>query len=418
MKNANGELPADLKHPGGFVEEVMNYINETAVCTQPGFALGAALTLAGTLYGRRVQGDDGQRTNIFVMSVGYTSSGKDHPLKSIQRILDECNATHLRLGQVTSDSAIEWALKREPRTCFTIDEAGYFFGNASDPAAKGSPQHAIKPALLELWSSANGRWKGKQRVPRDGKEVPPLTVDNPHLCLYATTQPQILFESMSRNDLRDGWLARNIFFISKARPKPQAKTIVPIPNSIRGPVLAWKGESGDVDTTGLKPQIQTVPTTDEAKTIFAAFNNEIYSKMIIADKSGEESNYLYGKALENSRRVALILAVSRLGERAQIEKRDAEYATRLIRYLIEELIRVVNSNISESTTEKAKKRIVLEIAAAGVKGALKSDVTRRTQYLRRALRDEFLEDLIESGEIVARKDSKTGKDRYFLAEIV
>ena len=70
-------LPLDLQHPGGFVEDVMDYINENAVCPQPMFALGAALTLAGTLYGRRVQGTDGQRTNLFAMSIGYTSSGKD-----------------------------------------------------------------------------------------------------------------------------------------------------------------------------------------------------------------------------------------------------------------------------------------------------------------------------------------------------
>lgn len=223
-------LPLNLQHPGGFVEDVMNYINETAVCPQPLFALGAALTLAGTLYGRTAQSEDGQRTNIFAMAVGYTSCGKDGPLKAISRILDSCEASDLRLGQVTSDSAIEWALKRQPRLCLTIDEAGYFFANAADPKSKGSPQHAIKPALLELWSSANGRWIGKQRVPKDGKtELKPISIDNPHICLYATTQPQILFDSITKNDLRDGWLARNLFFISKTRPMPELKELKPIP---------------------------------------------------------------------------------------------------------------------------------------------------------------------------------------------
>ena len=118
----NNNLPKDFKHPGGFVESTMKYINETAVCPQPMFALGAALTLAGLLYGRRVQGADGQRTNLFTMTIGYTSSGKDHALKSIARILDSCNASHLRLGQVTSDSAIEWALKRQPRLGLLIDQ--------------------------------------------------------------------------------------------------------------------------------------------------------------------------------------------------------------------------------------------------------------------------------------------------------
>ena len=288
-------LPLDFQHPGGFVEDVMNYINETAVCEQPMFALGAALTLAGTLFSRKVQASDGQRTNVFVMAIGYTSCGKDHALKSIARILDSCEASHLRLGQMTSDSAIEWALKRQPRLCCLIDEAGYFFGGVSDPKAKGSPQHSIKPALLELWSSANSRWVGKQRVPKDGKsEIPPIVIENPSLCLYATSQPQIMFEGLTRNDLRDGWLARNLFLISRSRPKPAFKEMKPVPNSIRGVVYQYKDDPSSAKATegkgqGCGDEVVTVPTSAEATEVFQAFNDMIYAKMLAADKTGDET---------------------------------------------------------------------------------------------------------------------------------
>lgn len=401
-------LPLDFHHPGGFVEDVMNHINTTSVCPQPVFALGAALSLAGILYGRRVQSEDGQRTNLFVMTVGHTSSGKNAPLKAIANILDAANATHLRLGQVTSDSAIEWALKREPRQIALIDEAGHFFCGVSDPNAKGSPQHAIKPALLELWSSANGRWKGKQRVPRDGKDTPPVEIENPHFCLYGTTQPQILFESMSRNDLRDGWLARNLFFISQTRPKPAVNPLVKIPNSILAEVLGWKSTM-----TG---PVTVIPTTDDARAVFAAFNDEIYAKMLEADKTGDETNYLYGKALENATRVALILAVSRGGERGTIDICDAEFATKLVGYLIGDVIRIVRENISESADEKAKKRILQIIAHAGAQGVLKGELTRKTQWVRRGFRDEYLADLVESGEIV-EKTAQGGGSRFTLAAL-
>ncbi|MCQ2392391.1 MAG: DUF3987 domain-containing protein [Kiritimatiellae bacterium] len=389
-------LPSDFAHPGGFVEEVMNFINETAVCPQPLFALAAALTLAGLLYGRRVQASDGQRTNIFAMTIGYTSSGKDHALKSIARILDSCNASSLRLGQVTSDSAIEWALKRQPRLCLLIDEAGYFFSGVTDAKAKGSPQHAIKPALLELWSSANSRWVGKQRVPKDGKtEVPPVVIEHPHLCLYSTSQPQILFEGLTRNDLRDGWLARNLFFISTSRPKPTFKVQREVPNTIRAEVFAYKAEG----------ELVTVPDTPEAMAVFTAFNDRIYAKMLAADKTGDEANYLYGKAIENARRVALILAVSRAGDalRAKIEAADAEYATKLVGYLIATVISSVDESLSENADEKAKKRILKIVAAAGVKGITRNELTRKTQFIRRSFREEYLQDLIDGNEIVVHE---------------
>ena len=418
-------LPIDLQHPGGFVEDVMDYINENAVCPQPMFALGAALTLAGTLYGRKVQGTDGQRTNLFVMSIGYTSSGKDQALKSIARILDSCNASHLRLGQTTSDSAIEWALKRQPRFCLLIDEAGYFFGNATDPKSKGSPQHAIKPALLELWSSANARWVGKQRVPKDGKsETPPVVIDNPHLCLYSTSQPQILFEGLTRNDLRDGWLARNLFFISTTRPKPQFKEVKEVPNSIRATVFAYKDEKSKSEAEGeqwnCSDSIVTVPTDEEAASVFAAFNDRIYAKMLAADKSGDEANYLYGKALENARRVALILAVSNAGEnplRARIGRTEAEYATKLVGFLISTVIETVQESLSENADEKAKKRILKVIASGGPKGVTRNELTRKTQFIRRSMRDEYLEDLVDAGEIVVREMKGHLGQIYFLGGV-
>lgn len=407
-------LPKNLAHPGGFVEEVMNYINSTAVCPQPMFALGAALTLAGTIYGRKVQGSDGQRTNLFVMAVGFTSSGKDHPLKAIAGILDRCGASNLRLGQVTSDSAIEWALKREPRLCLLIDEAGHFFSGVSDPKAKGSPQHSIKPALLELWSSAGSRWVGKQRVPKDGKTAQePVTIDSPHLCMYATTQPQILFsEGLTRSDLRDGWLARNLFFISKDRPKPEFKELKAIPNSILAEVFEYKDESGQVN------ELVTVPTNDEAMEVFRKFNDKIYAKMIAADKSGEESNYLYGKALENSRRIALILAVSKAKSayEAVITKEEAEYATGLVSFLVSTVIDEVEECLAENVDEKNIKRIFKLISDAGANGLTRNELTRKAQHIRRTMREEYLTDLIDSNRIVVR-DTLSGKNHlitYFL----
>ena len=397
MKTNN--LPLDLQHPGGFVEDVMNYINDTAVCPQPVFALGAALTLAGLLYGRRVKTDDGQRTNIFAMAVGYTSSGKDHALKAIARILDSCEASHMRLGQVTSDSAIEWALKRQPRLGLLIDEAGHFFNGVTDAKAKGTAQHAIKPALLELWSSANARWVGKQRVPKDGKsEQPPTVVDCPHLCLYGTTQPQILFEGLTRNDLRDGGLARNLFFISTTRPKPRFRPEAPVPNAIRAVTMAYR-DGGP---------LVTVPDGDGTREVFAAFGDDIYRRMLTADKSGDEANYLYGKAVENARRVALVLAVSRAGEeplRARIDPCDAEYATALVGYLISTMIAEVRASLSENADEKAKKRILQIVAAAGAKGVTRNELTRKTQFIRRTMRDEYLQDLIDAEEVVVKEFS-------------
>ena len=391
MTAEENNLPLDLQHPGGFVEETMTWINETAVCPQPTFALAAALCLAGTIFGRHVQDESGQRTNLYLMGVGYTSCGKDHALKAVARALDACEASGLRLGQVTSDSAVEYALRREPRFAMLIDEAGHFFANVSNAKTFGSPLQSLKPALLELWSCANSRWKGKQRVPKNEREAGPVLIDNPHVCLFGMTQPQIFFEGASKTDLRDGWLARNLFFISKTRPKPHVLPQGEVPVHIRREVMCWTAPS---------EAVRTIPADDGAKAAFEAFNDEVYWKMLKADKTGDETNYLYGKALENARRVALTLAVGRDGKAAVVTERDADYACRLVRYLVGDLIRAVRETVSESPDEKAKKRIVQIVADAGSGGISRNELTRKTQFIRKSFRDEYLADLIESGELV------------------
>ena len=413
MDNNNEKVMKDMlaetiRHPGGLVEEVRDYILNTAVCPQEKFALAAAISFVGTLYGRKVETEDGQRTNLFCMNVGYTSSGKDHPLKMVAKMLDKCDATHLRLGQVTSDSAIEWALKRQPRFCFLIDEAGHYFGNISDSKAKGSCQSTIKPALLELWSTAGGRYVGKQRVPRDGKEVPPIVVDNPHLCMLAATQPQIIFEAMNRSDLRDGWLARNLFFISKERPMPREPKVVPqMPFGIVKAISDWKEELPI-------PVVYTVKYTDEARAEFNELAEEVYGKMLVADKTGNEQNYLLGKAVENAKRIALTIAAPRFSKEAimngeaYISGEDATYACQLVRVLALEMLEVVRDSMADSADEKHKKTIMKLIAQSGKNGMTKSEITKKTQYLRSSSRNEYIEDLINAGEIFEKPMLQSG----------
>ena len=160
---------------------------------------------------------------------------------------------------------------------------------------------------------------------------------------------------------------------------------------IRAEVLTWKDAPAAV---------RTVPCEDGARSAFEAFNDDIFRKMTKADRSGDETNYLYGKALENARRIALVLAVGRDGKAAVVTERDADYACRLVRYLVGDLIRAVRETVSESPDEKAKKRIVQIVADAGSGGITRNELTRKTQFIRKSFRDEYLADLIESGELV------------------
>ena len=149
-----------------------------------------------------------------------------------------------------------------------------------------------------------------------------------------------------------------------------------------------------------------------ALAVFNDFNLEIHRKMLAADRTGDETNYLYGKALENARRVALILATGRGGGEPSITGEDAAYACRLVRYLVGDLVRAVKETVAENNDEKAKKRILQIVASAGRGGITRNDLTRKTQFIRKSLREEYVADLVESGELVV-KFGANGGEVYF-----
>ena len=79
-----------------------------------------------------------------------------------------------------------------------------------------------------------------------------------------------------------------------------------------------------------------------------------------------------------------------------------------MRYLVGDLIRAVKETVSESPDEKAKKRILQVVSAAGSGGIPKQELTRKTQFIRKTFRDEYLDDLVESGELTVSTNAKGG----------
>ncbi len=79
-----------------------------------------------------------------------------------------------------------------------------------------------------------------------------------------------------------------------------------------------------------------------------------------------------------------------------------------MRYLVGDLIRAVKETVAENNDEKAKKRILQIVAASGGGGISKKELTRRTQFIRKSFRDEYLDDLVEGGELTTNLSESGG----------
>lgn len=409
LKKSASEYPEELLRPPGLVGELCEWMNATAGCYQPLLSMGVALTACGALFGRKVRDCSNGRTNIYMMGVAHSSAGKDHPYDCVQRLFNAAGASMMLGGRVTSDSAIEVALMEYPVKLLGIDEIGHFFASIKQAGGgTGSNSHlrSIVPMLMELYSSSGKLYIGKQRAEGEARRIL-----QPHVCVWGNTAPDVFYKGISTAELRDGWLGRVITLISEARPKYKIIEQTDPPESLVQMVSAWvarkpppPANAGDIRGACDAHQI-TVPTSPDAMAIFEAFRDEAWERMMACDKSGDDTQYLWGKALQQARTVALIVAAGERFELPEISGRTAQYAVDLIRVCVSNFGKAIAANVADSEWESEKQRIYKIVKKAGPAGISKMEVTRRTQSIRdRRVRNEYIGDLAESGKIIFKQN--------------
>ncbi|MFZ5828805.1 MAG: hypothetical protein ACOY3P_01890, partial [Planctomycetota bacterium] len=67
-----------------------DWVLATAIKPQPLLTLGSLIALFGTVFGRRVRDDYGTRTNVMVLAIAPSGSGKEHPRQRNKQLLLSC----------------------------------------------------------------------------------------------------------------------------------------------------------------------------------------------------------------------------------------------------------------------------------------------------------------------------------------
>ncbi|MFN3578809.1 MAG: PriCT-2 domain-containing protein, partial [Tabrizicola sp.] len=199
-----------LTIPGGLVGELARHMIDTARRPQPLLAVGASLCALGALMGRRYRTETDLRTNLYIVGIADSGSGKNHAREVVNRLFFEAGlAHHLGGNKIASGAGLLTALHRQPAILFQIDEFGMFLSAAAD--RKRSPRHVteILDNMTELYSAASGVFLGAEYANRDGSNER-RDIVQPCLCVYGTTTPLHFWGSLQGANVVDGSLARFI----------------------------------------------------------------------------------------------------------------------------------------------------------------------------------------------------------------
>ena len=386
-----GPFPERLLEVPGFLGEVMAHNLATAFKPQPVLALAAAITLLGTLTGRKITDKFGSRTNVYCLGVCGSGGGKERARQVNKDILYNAGLDAM-IGPegLASHSGLIGAVEQQPAILMQLDEIGRLLKTLGNATQSPHLFH-IATVLMKLFTSSNSIYIGDAYADTKRNKK----IYQPHACMYGTTVPQSLYEGLSAESLTDGFLSRMLVFeVADHDPEPQEHETLPVPEAIVEEARWWGNFNPGGNLSSENPQPRVVEYTSEAAGVMTALEKHARKER----KDGKEAATMWTRTTEKARKLALIHACSTHPESPLVGVEAAEWAAEVCEYLTRKMIHVADAWVAETPFEKKRKRLLRAIQEAGERGLTRTQVYRKTRHLPGREREELLESLRETGE--------------------
>lgn len=405
-----GNLPEHLIEVPGLMGQVIRWNLEHAYRAQPELALAGAIALMGAITGRKVADATGIRTNVYVLGVCGSGGGKDAARVVSKKILEQAGLERL-IGPegFASHAGVVTAVEREASCLCQVDELGKVMQQIADPKA---PTHlkGIIAVLLKLFTSSDSIYKGDAYA--DIKRE--ISIRNPNLCLYGTSVPESLFGSLTEESLSDGFVSRLLVFEASDQMPPlnkRARRGNP-PQEIVDEVAWWGNfvpSGSNLSIVGGDPvRLEDSP---EAAAVF----DRIIDFADERCQAREKYFSLWTRAIEKTRKLALLYTLSENSEARMVTGDAAEWAWAVVKYLTERMLWLADRYVAAGQSDSRLKAIQRLLEAAGRDGISKTDIWAKTRSFEKGQREEAIKELCGMGLMVCRPVKANGRtrERYF-----
>lgn len=409
--NIQAPFPESCLKPPGLLSEIIEWNLKTALYPLPKLALAGALSLMSVLTGRKITDRYGTRTNIYVLGMAPSGSGKEHA-RRINKDLMLASRCERMLGpeRIGSAAGLTSWVQASPAMLFQLDEIGRLMQTMSNPT-KAPHLFNIGSVLMQLYSSSNTTWIGDAYA--DKKKTP--TINQPHAVVYGTTTPEQFWTAITAENVTDGFLGRLIAIEDDDGPF-NADVDHAISPFLVERVRWWSAlETGGGLIAQENPTPYLAQHSEEAERRYQGHLQAIRDRRKRDDST---SAALWARSGGKTGKLALLFACSRCtGHEVRIEIEDVERAIALSNWLTRRLIYHVNEHVSGSVTEALRKRFLRVFGDEELTGR---ELCRKTPWLKARERTETINDCIERGELEIRtekQDSAAGRPATFFRRI-
>ena len=406
-----GDFPEHLLEVPGFIGDMAHFITETNHTHQPVLSLAGSLSFQGFLAGRKVRDQSNTRTNVYSLALVETCCGKERARTVCKDLLAENGdqAQAMFFERPASYQGVQKKVARHPQCILLWDEIGQSLRTYRK--ADHSPHlQGIMRTVTELFTTAGSIYCSDTHS--DDKND--YTIVQPNLVVYGTSTPDELFTGLTLDSIRNGFCGRMILFEGDDEPEDIDQGILPPPPK---PLVRATGEWLEFlppgnDLNQVVPNPLVVPRTKDAKLVLGD----------LLDQQRESRRHndpihraLWGRAVQKANQLALIYACSEYGPdkaRLQINRDAAAWACDLVRHTTKRILHMASGWIAEDEFHDKQNEVVRFVR--GQDGSVsQNDITRRFQRWSIRVRNEVMQNLLATKQLVTGTNPKTGRGTWF-----
>jgi len=293
---------------------------------------------------------------------------------------------------------------------YLLDEIGLFLKTTSSTLA---PAHLsnIVTVLNRLYNTANQMFYGKLYA--DTKKQ--VQIDNPNLCIYGTTVPEALYQSLHLNVITNGFLSRMFIFESEeTNPKRNRKKNIEKkpPIELIEKIKKIKDKKinhtqlGDLSHFNVYPQI--VPLNENAQDLIDDFETYIdnYRAELEKEKRFES---IYNRTVQMAMQIALVIAGGVNIDFPVITEQEMSYGISLAKHLSDHMLYISENFIADNDYHHCVKQILQVIRDHGRISL--SKLTNKTQHIQPRTRRDILSSLKDGEQIIEKIEGEGKKKR-------
>jgi hypothetical protein len=336
-------IPLDLLRIPGWITEVMDECLRTAPYPNQAMAFAGAVTALSALTGRIVADAQDNRTNISVLALGYSASGKDWPRKLNKMIFQEAGLAQILGEQFGSGQGMEDALQQNPVMLYMTDEIACVLREIT--RSKEAKGEAVLGTSMRMFSNANSIYT--MRTLAGGKSKG--TICQPHLVILGTAVPGDFYEALSGPRLlTNGFVARILIVEAGPRGNGQEASRPVLSESILEAARSWKTlQAGEGDLLTIHPHPRIVECTAGARKLLLDHQHECDAAWKAGYAKQEEVTMaIWGRANEHARKLALLHACSVNHREPRISEEAVRWSTAFANAQVQHLLASAGNRVA------------------------------------------------------------------------